>query len=80
MNDGTERLRPDGHVGDRDADDDRGCGVRAGGRAGARGDVMLSAAIGVWMLVAALAWLTYAHLHGFDPGLCRSYGGCRWSV
>lgn len=44
-----------------------------------RDDLTLALAITVWaFLLPALAWLTYAHLHGFDPELCRSYGGCWW--
>ena len=22
-------------------------------------------------------WIAYSYLHGFDPSLCWSYGGCR---
>lgn len=37
---------------------------------------ILGAAIGMWLLVAAVTWLAYCHWHGFDPSLCWSYGGC----
>jgi len=34
----------------------------------------------MWLAVVAVAWLAYSYLHGFDPGLCRHYGGCQWSA
>ena len=43
-----------------------------------RQELALAAAVIVWVFVIpALAWIVYSHLHGFDPGLCWSYGGCQ---
>jgi hypothetical protein len=45
-----------------------------------RDEIILALAIFMWMAVAAVAWLAYSYWHGFDPELCRSYGGCQWTA
>jgi hypothetical protein len=46
-----------------------------------RDEITLAFAVALWVFVIpATAWLAYSYLHGFDPSLCRSYGGCWWTA
>jgi hypothetical protein len=46
-----------------------------------RHEIVLGLAVFVWVFVVpGVAWLAYSSLHGFDPSLCRHYGGCWWTA
>jgi len=80
------RERPGSDARDRGAAGGGGVPGRRRRDLADRGDIddreqrKLGAAIGMWLAVVAVAWLAYSYLHGFDPGLCRHYGGCQWSA
>lgn len=43
-----------------------------------REEITLAVAVVLWVFVIpAFGWIAYAELHGFDPSLCWSYGGCQ---